>query len=72
MSTTTTNSSTTLTGQKLLGYGVAGGILLILADIAPKVAVGTSALILLAVGLSHANQFSTLATWIGTATGTKS
>ncbi len=65
------NSSTTLTGQKLLGYGVAGGILLILADISPKVAVGTTALILLAVGLSHADQFKTLAAWISTATGTK-
>jgi len=62
--------STTLNGQKLLGYGVAGGILLILADVSPKVAVGTTGLILLAVGLSHADQFTTLAGWISSATGT--
>lgn len=65
----TANSSTTLNGQKLLGYGVAGGILLLLADVAPKVAVGTTGLILLTVALSHANQLGTLAKWIGTATG---
>lgn len=64
------NGSTTLTGQKLIGYAVAGGILLILADISPKVAIGTTGLILLAVGLSHANQFTTLANWIKNATGT--
>lgn len=64
------NNSTTLNGTKLLGYGIAGGILLILADTAPKVAVGTSGLILLAVALSHANQFTVLAKWISSATGT--
>lgn len=65
------NNSTTLTGPKLLGYAVAGGILLILADVSPKIAVNTTGLILLAVALSHANQFTTLAGWISTATGTK-
>lgn len=63
------NSNTTLTGQKLLGYAVAGGILLILADISPKIAVGTTGLMLLAVGLSHANQLTNAANWIGSATG---
>lgn len=62
------NSSTTLNGEKLLGYGVAGGILLILADISPRVAVGTTALILLAVSLAHADQFRTLAGWISKTT----
>lgn len=62
--------STTLNGQKLIGYGVAGGILLILADVAPKVAVGTTSLILLTVTLSHANKLNTLAAWIATTTGT--
>lgn len=62
--------STTLNGQKLVGYAVAGGILLVLADLAPKVAVGTSALMLLAVGLTHADQFTTLANWVSSATST--
>lgn len=62
--------NTTLNGTKLLGYAVAGGILLVLADVAPKVAVGTTGLILLAVGLSHSDQLYQLSNWIGQTTGT--
>lgn len=60
----------TLNGTKLIGYAVSGAILLILADVAPKFAIGTTGLILLAVSLSRANQLSTLANWISAATDT--
>lgn len=60
----------TLTGEKMIGYAVAGGILLLLADISPKVAVGTTGLMLFAAALSHTNEIKTLAGWIARATGT--
>lgn len=60
----------TLNGQKMLGYGVAGSILLVLADVAPRLAVGTAGLILLATVLTHGEQLTTLAGWISQSTGT--
>jgi hypothetical protein len=63
------SSDTTLNGQKLIGYGVAGGVLLLLADVSPKIAVGTTGLILLYAVVSHSNQLGTLASWINKATG---
>lgn len=61
-------SDTSLNGQKLVGYAVAGGVLLLLADVSPRLAVGSTGLILLYAVLSHGGQLSTLAKWIGTAT----
>jgi hypothetical protein len=61
-------SDTSLNGQKLVGYAVAGGVLLLLADVSPRLAVGSTGLILLYAVLSHGGQLQQLSKWIGTAT----
>lgn len=50
--------------MKALAYCLAGGILLLIADVAPRVAVGTTGLILLGVALTHADQLDQLAQFI--------
>lgn len=60
-----------MNGQKILGYAVAGGILLLVADVAPGIAVGTAALIALAATLQHASQLQAGAKFISQATGGK-
>lgn len=52
--------------QAVAGFIVAGGILILLADYAPKFALGTAALIGLGVALTHTNEINSLAaTWRG-------
>lgn len=55
--------------QKLLGYAVAGGILLVIADVAPTLAVGTASLILLGVALNKGTQLTALSKFISQTTG---
>ena len=50
--------------QKVVAYCVAGAVLLFLADTAPKVATGTTALILLGVAMTHSAQIKAAATFI--------
>jgi hypothetical protein len=64
-------SDTSLNGQKIVGYAVAGGVLLLLADVSPRLAVGTTGLILLYAVLAHSDQLGVLAKWIGTSTSSK-
>lgn len=54
--------------HKLVGYAVAGGVLLLIADIAPTVAIGTAGLILFGVALTKADQLTVLSKWIQQAT----
>lgn len=54
--------------QKLVGYAVAGGILLLIADVAPTVAAGTAGLILFGVVLTHSDQLTVVSKWIQQAT----
>jgi hypothetical protein len=55
--------------KKVVAYCVAGGILLLIADEAPKVAMGTTGLILLGVALTHSDQIKAVSTFITKNTG---
>lgn len=57
-----------MNGKKALAYIVGGSILIVLAEVAPGFAVGTAGLIALWAVLSHANQLTTLSSWITAAT----
>lgn len=50
--------------KKVVAYCIAGGLLLILADETPRLATGTTALILLAVVLTHSNQLTAVSKFI--------
>lgn len=55
--------------HRVVGYAVAGGILLVIADIAPGFAVGTASLILLGVALTKSNQLAVISKFISQNTG---
>lgn len=60
----TSNSTVSLRWQAVAGFLVASGALILLADYAPKFAVGTAVLIGLGVALTHTNEINSLvATW---------
>lgn len=54
---------------KIAGYAVAGGILLIVADIAPRVAIATTGLLVFAVVLSNPQQLTAISSFISSSTG---
>lgn len=54
---------------KIVGYAVAGGILLIIADTAPKVAIATTGLLVFAVVLTNSQQLTAIGSFISSATG---
>lgn len=56
-------------GVKVLGFLVAGGALVALADVAPDAAIGLAAVLGLGVLLGHAQEFNALATAFGQAAG---
>lgn len=60
-----------MNGQKFLGYAFAGGLLLLLADVAPGIAMGTAGLILLAATLNNAGQLTAAANFVQQYTGTQ-
>lgn len=58
-----------MNAKKLLGYSVAGAVLLILSDTVPELAIPTAGLILLASALKNTEQIKKLAEWIKNSTG---
>lgn len=64
--TTSGSSGTSNRFIIMAGFVVAGGALLLLADVAPKFALGTAALIGLGVALTHTAEINSLvSTWRG-------
>lgn len=58
--------------KALLGFGLAAGVLVALAEVSPKLAVGTAAVIGLGVLLTRSNQVTTLLdTWTSAVSNTK-
>lgn len=66
---TTTPANGTLNGTKIIGYVVAGGILLLAGGVVPDIAIATTGLIFLAVLLTHANQLNAIGDFIKSSTG---
>ena len=54
--------------QTFWAYAVAGGILLLVADVAPNVAAATTGLILLGVAMSHSNQLTAISQFVSSNT----
>lgn len=54
---------------KVIGYVVAGGVLVILADFAPQAAVGLALVLGLGILLTHADQLTQLSSALNTALG---
>jgi hypothetical protein len=50
--------------RKVIAYCLAGGILLLVADVAPRVATATTGLILLGVALTHGQQLTAVSNFI--------
>lgn len=50
--------------MKFVAYALAGGILLLIADVAPKLAMGTTALILLGTAMYHSDQLAAVGQFI--------
>lgn len=50
--------------NKVVAYCLAGGILLLVADVAPRVATATTGLILLGVALTHSQQLTAVSNFI--------
>ena len=55
--------------NKVLAYSLAGGILLLTAEFAPKIATATTGLILFGVLLTHGNQLKAVNDFISQNTG---
>ena len=50
--------------QKVIAYTLAGGILLLIADVAPGFAVGTASVMLLSVALARSGQITSVSNFI--------
>jgi hypothetical protein len=57
--------------MKAVGYLVAGGLLLIMADFMPKTAVGLTSALLLGTILTSPGELQSVATYIKNSTGAK-
>ena len=55
--------------RTLIGFAVAGGVLLVVADHAPRFAVGMTAVLVLGVAVTHANDIKQLLDTFTKATG---
>lgn len=55
--------------RTLLGFGVAGGVLLVVADQAPRFALGMTAVLVLGVAVTHASDIKMLLDAFTHATG---
>ncbi len=55
--------------RMLIGFGVAGGVLLVAADQAPRFALGMTAVLVLGVAITHASDIKQLLDAFSTATG---
>ena len=50
--------------NKVVAYCLAGGILLLIADVAPRVATATTGLILFGVAITHSQQLTSISNFI--------
>ena len=57
------------TARVWLGFGLAGGVLLVVADYSPKFALGLAGLLALGVALSHSQQIALALNGFAHATG---
>lgn len=66
---TSTLGKSTISGTKLIGYAVAGGLLLLAGDIVPDLAEGTAGLIFLVALLNFSGQLTVLSNFLKSTLG---